>query len=130
MRHFLSKMTLGILAVVLTAGIFLISVSFLMYGAAIGLETVFVANPWLGWIIIGGVFILGPLLFFTFYFSKTKMDEAQEMAILEWVRKYPYQATGAAAAVGFIVASKEMPDITHILKGALLPFLVEHLQSK
>ena len=137
-------MSLGIVASIFAAGIFLISVSFLMYGAAVGLGTVFVAQPWLGWILIGGFFLLGSLLFFKIYFSKkkkapsdiSKMSGALIQKLIdatdlkEWIRKHPYQSTGAAAAAGFIAAGKEKSEITDILKEVLLPLLVEYLQSE
>lgn len=133
MRLLLSNMVLRILAVVLTAGVFFISISFLMYGAATGLETVFVAQPWLGWVITGGVFILGMILFLKIHFSKTKNPSSDFLKIsndvMEWVQKYPYQSTGAAAAAGFIVAGKETADILYILKEVVLPLLAEQ-QSK
>ncbi len=141
MRSFFSNMRLGILAVILAAGILLISVSFLMYGAATALGTVFVAQPWLGWVITGGVFLLGPIIFFKIHFSKIKKSpsdfsdlsnksEVLIHTIIDATQKYPYQSTGAAAAMGFIAAGKETSPITDILKDVLLPLLVEHLQPK
>jgi hypothetical protein len=147
MHAFFSKMTVGILAIVLAAGIFLISLAFLMYGAATGLETVFVKQPWLSWVVTGGCFLLGPVLFFTVRFSKGKqvpselpalsatlmqkiLDATDGIDIREWTRKHPYQSTGAAAAAGFVVAGKGTSDLTHIVREVLLPLLVVHLQSK
>jgi len=147
MRPFFSNMTLGILAVILAAGILLISASFVMYGAATGLESVFVAQPWLAWVITGGVFLLGAILFLTAHFSKTKkvtsdfskisgtliqkiLETTDGIDIKEWTRKHPYQSTGAAAAAGFIAAGKEASDITDIVKEVILPVLLEYLQSK
>ncbi len=124
MRSFFSNLTLGILAVIVTAGILLISISFLMYGAAAGLGIVFVAQPWLGWVITGGVFLLGPIIFLKIHFSKTKkipfdfseIDVNLIGKIIDATRKHPYQATGAAAAAGFFAAGKETSDITDVLK--------------
>lgn len=147
MRSFFSNITLGILAVILAAGILLISVSFLMYGIVSGLETVFVVRPWLAWVITGGVFLLSTLLFFKIHFSKTKkipsnlsnipqsflqkiIDATQGVDIREWTRKHPYESTGAAAAAGFIVAGKDLSELTDILKEVLLPVLLESIQSK
>ncbi|MDO8528061.1 MAG: hypothetical protein Q7T03_10305 [Deltaproteobacteria bacterium] len=131
-------MSLGILAVAVAAGILLISVFFLMYGAATGLGTVFVDKPWLGWVITGGVFLSGPILFFTIHFSKpkkkpadfSKTSEALLQQILDATRKHPLQSTGAAAAAGFMVGGKEPSEITHALKEALIPILVEYIQSR
>ncbi|MDO8462291.1 MAG: hypothetical protein Q7S98_05470 [Deltaproteobacteria bacterium] len=146
MRSLLSKMSFGILAVILTAGVLLISASFLMYGVATGLEALFVSQPWLGWVITGGVFFLGPALFLKGYFFKVKkiqsdfskmratlirkiIDAIDSINIREWTRKHPYQSTGTAAAVGFIAASKDPSDVVDTLKEVLLPILLEHLQS-
>lgn len=130
MRPFISNVTLRILAAILAAGVFFIAVSFLMYGAAIGLETVFVNKPWLGWVITGAFFLLGSTLFFKIYFSKIKKVPFNGMNITEWARKYPYQSTGVAAVAGFIIAGREMSNIMNIFRTVFLPLLIEHFQTK
>lgn len=137
MRSLLSNMTLRILAVIMTAGVLLLAISFLMYGAATGLKTVFVAQPWLGWMITGGVTLVGSVTFLKYSISKAKkppsdfsrMSETllqkiiatiDGVDIMEWTRNHPYQSTGAAAAAGFIAAGKETSVITDILKEVLL----------
>lgn len=144
MRTFFVNRALGILAVVLAAGILLIAVSFLMFGVATGLGTAFVSAPWLGWVITGCVFLLGPLFYLKVHFSKTKkapsdlskvsetlqkiIEVAHGIDIREWTRNHPYQSTGAAAAAGFIAGGKEPSDIADILK-IVLPLVIEHLQA-
>jgi membrane protein implicated in regulation of membrane protease activity len=146
-RNFFSNISLGILAVILAAGVLLMSIFFLMYGAAIGLATVFVAQPWLGWVLTGIAFLISAIVYLKIHFSKQHkallespkqsgtmiqkiIDSMEGIDVKEWTRQHPYQSTGAAAALGFMAAGKETADTQELLNKVILPVLIEYLQVR
>lgn len=144
MKKLSSNITLEIMVVVLTTMIFLLSVFFLMFGIAKGLESLFVDRAWISWLITGGSFILATLLFLKLYVSSPKQSQTKSflpdekliqeiidtLDIKSWAKKYPYQTTGAAALAGFIIAGKDVSEFSDTLKKILLPLLLEYLKVK
>ncbi|GEM_PF-2788509 len=139
MRPLFPQMTQKILAAGAAAGIFLMAIFFLMYGAAVGLGTVFV-QPWIGWVIVGGVVLVSALIFFAIPCQKRPkaprgllqqiLARVDGPALRAWTQRHPYHATGAAAAAGFVATGTDVAELTELLKTALVPLLVEYFQAQ
>lgn len=89
----------------------LVAISFVMVGIKGGLTKVLGGNEWLSFILTGTVFFLA--LFFISRASlskkrktspKLKVEEC-ELQLSLWTQKHPFQSTGTAAAVGFVVGN-------------------------
>lgn len=146
------------------AMIVLVAVSFLMFGAAHGLSEALGVEVWLGFVITGAGFLLPILLLFMIVSfnakreaSKKKAEQKKAAEVLSrkisevvdvrwWIQKYPFYATGAAAAAGFTVSGMDMPGkephlatiqdsiiamalalAEDVVKEAVVPFVKEHL---
>lgn len=136
MQSLFSQLTRKLLATLVVAGVFLLAVFFLMYGTAMSVSRLFVTQPWLGWIITGGVFFLAAVLFCNINFAKKPppsllqqiAHHVNSMNFSAWMQQHPYQATSAAAAAGFIAAGQEPADITEFFRAVIVPLLVTQLQ--
>ncbi len=95
--------------------IIIISVSFLMFGAANGLSVALALPLWLGALITGSVFLAVTILSLAFISFRAKRRSSKKKAQLSrkvselgdfmwWAKEYPFYSTGAAAAAGFALS--------------------------
>jgi hypothetical protein len=109
---------------------FIVAVAFLMYGIAIGLNTVLGGGVWIGFVLTGGGLVLGRVVVkkiafaqcrkkqqrltrqtqaAKFAFQKTgellKQTITDSMDVKKLTQEHPFYSTGAAAIGGFVLAS-------------------------
>lgn len=98
----------------------LIALSFVMIGIKGGLTKVLGGQEWLSYILTGITFLLALLIVSRASLAKKRKAspklkvEQCELQLSLWTQKHPFQSTGTAAAVGFIVGSG-LEDISSVL---------------
>lgn len=88
----------------------IVGVALLMYGVATGLGRVLGGELWLGFVLTGGVLLVGEWIASIRAAARRKSDYVHVKALLDALnvgrltQKYPLHAAGIAGAVGFMMA--------------------------